>query len=492
MKLSMKKIKIASILLFAGVSILGFTLSNNFVTTTKATISGPPAARTGAPGESNCTACHTLVANTGTFTITPPANYTPGQTYQIVVRHTTADTTRRRWGFELTALSPSNTMAGTLAVTSTNTKIISNATKSYVEHTSTGSYGGQTGGAVWTFNWTAPTANVGNVTFYAAGIQGDNNGNEDSDQMYLTNAVSQPAVVVVPQHHVVSDFDGDGKSDTAIFRPSSGIWWINKSSGGNAGSQWGVASDVLAPADYDGDDKADIAVWRSAGPQQSTFYVLQSSTNTMRADQFGEANDVPVSKDYDGDGKADIAVYRSGANTTASDPCGPSQSVWYYHPSATPATFYSYGCFGVAGDKPVLGDFDGDAKADFAVFRSSNSMWYINQSSNNTVRFQTFGLSTDKLVPNDYDGDGKTDVAVFRASNSTWYLLNSATSTVQILNWGLSSDALVPADYDGDGKTDIAVYRGGAWYIRATASGTVTIQNYGSATDTPLPAGNLQ
>jgi hypothetical protein len=492
MKLSMKKMKIASILLFAGVSILGLTLSNNFVTTTKATISGPPAARTGAPGEANCTACHTLVGNTGTFTITPPVNYTPGQTYQVVVRHTTTDSTRRRWGFELTALSPSNTMAGTLSVINANTKIISNATKSYVEHTSAGSYGGQTGGAVWTFNWTAPATDVGTVTFYAAGIQADNNGNEDLDQMYLTNAVSRPVVVLVPQHHVVSDFDGDGKSDASIFRSSNGIWWINKSSGGNAGSQWGIASDVLAPADYDGDDKTDIAVWRAAGPQQSTFYVLQSLTNTMRADQFGEANDVPVSRDYDGDGKADIAVYRSGANTTANDPCGATQSTWYYHPSATPATFYGYVCLGSAGDKPVLGNFDGDTKADAAVFRPSTSTWYISQSSTNTVRVQQFGLSTDKLVPNDYDGDGKTDIAVFRPADSNWYLLNSGTNTMQVLNWGLSTDTPVPADFDGDGKTDIAVYRGGTWYIRAAASGNVTIQNYGTTTDTPLPAANLQ
>jgi FG-GAP-like repeat/Reeler domain len=490
MNLSTQKIKIVFLLLFVGFAVITLTTNNRLITATKATISGPPAARTGAPGESNCTACHTLVGNTGSFTITPPATYTPGQTYQIVVRHTTTDSSRRRWGFELTALSPSNTMAGTLSVINANTKIISNATKSYVEHTSTGSYGGQTGGAVWTFNWTAPSANVGNVTFYAAGIQADNNGNEDLDQMYLTNAVSQPAVVVTPQHHVVSDFDGDGKSDAGIFR--SGNWWINKSSGGNTGVQWGVATDTLAPADYDGDDKADVAVWRSAGPQQSKFYILLSSTNTMSVQQFGEANDVPISRDFDGDGKADIAVYRSASFATVNDPCGTSTSTWYYRPSATPATFYSYGCFGSAGDKPVLGDFDGDAKTDFAVFRPSTALWYIAQSSNNTMRVQQFGLMSDKLVPNDYDGDGKTDIAVFRPSDSNWYLLNSSNNTMQIITWGLSSDTLVPADFDGDGKTDVAVYRGGIWYVRASGNGAVTIQTYGAATDTPLPTANLQ
>jgi FG-GAP-like repeat/Reeler domain len=492
MNLSAKKIKVGFLLIFVGFAVIALTTSTRLITTTKATISGPPAGRTGAPGESNCTACHTLVGNTGQFTITPPANYTPGQTYQVVVRHTTTDSTRKRWGFELTALSSTNTTAGTLANINTSTKLISNATKTYIEHTTVGTFPNQIGGSVWTFNWTAPATNIGTVTFYAAGIQADNNGSEDLDQMYLTNAVSRPLVPLVVQHHVVSDFDGDGKSDASIFRAASGTWWINKSSGGNAGFQWGSATDTLAPADYDGDDKTDVAVWRSDGPQQSKFYILQSTTNTMRVDQFGEANDVPVSRDFDGDGKSDIAVYRSGAFTAASDPCGASQSTWYYRPSNTPATFYSYACLGLAGDKPVLGDFDGDAKADVAVFRPLNSTWYIFQSSNNTVRIQQFGLSADKLIPNDYDGDGKTDIAVFRATDSNWYLLNSATNTIQITNWGLGSDTLVPADFDGDGKADIAVYRSGSWYIRASSNGAITTQNYGTSSDIPLPTANLQ
>ncbi len=481
-----------SLLLFVGFAIVTLTTNNRLITATKATISGPPAARTGAPGETNCTTCHTLVANTGSFAITAPANYTPGQTYSIVVRHTTTDSSRKRWGFELTSLSPSNTMAGTLAIANANTKLISNSTKTYIEHTSNGTFANQLGGAVWTFNWTAPATNIGAVTFYAAGIQADNNGNEDLDQMYLTNTVSQPSVPVIVPHHVLSDFDGDGKSDMSIFRPSSGIWWINKSSGGNAGFQWGLATDTLVPADYDGDDKTDVAVWRSAGSQQSKFYILQSSTNTLVTQQFGEANDIPISRDFDGDGKADIAVYRSASSATASDPCGTSSSTWYFRPSATPTTFYNYGCFGAAGDKPVLGDFDGDAKTDLAVFRPSTALWYIAQSSNNTLRVQKFGLASDKLIPNDYDGDGKTDIAVFRPTDSNWYLLNSLTNTMQVITWGLSTDTLVPADFDGDGKTDIAVYRGGTWYIRATGNGAITTQNYGAATDIALPTANLQ
>jgi Carboxypeptidase regulatory-like domain len=194
MNISAKNIKTAAILGFIAFAAIALTTGKNFVTTTKATISGPPASRTGAPGESNCTACHVLDPNTGSFSISPPATYTPGRTYTITVRHTTTDLTRLRWGFELTALSTANVSAGTLTATTTRTKVISNTanTRKYMEHTSAGTYGGTTGGAVWTFNWTAPATNIGNITFYAAGIQADDTGDEVFDQMYITNAVSTP------------------------------------------------------------------------------------------------------------------------------------------------------------------------------------------------------------------------------------------------------------------------------------------------------------
>src|SRR5579883_1448477 len=65
---------------------------------------GPPVAHTNAPGESNCTECHVgnLLAGGTRFVIQAPTTYAPGQTYQITVRHVSNDSTRKRWGFELT------------------------------------------------------------------------------------------------------------------------------------------------------------------------------------------------------------------------------------------------------------------------------------------------------------------------------------------------------------------------------------------------------
>jgi hypothetical protein len=58
------------------------------------------------------------------------------------------------------------------------------------------------------------------------------------------------------------DYDGDGKTDVALFRPQTGTWHITYSSGGFVQIQWGSVGDKPAPGDYDGDGRADLAVFR--------------------------------------------------------------------------------------------------------------------------------------------------------------------------------------------------------------------------------------
>jgi len=279
----------------------------------------------------------------------------------------------------------------------------------------------------------------------------------------------------------VADFDGDGRTDLSVFR--NGTWFINPSGANNPNSFYGVpfglATDKLTPADYDGDGKTDIAVWReNVNGTFGYFYILQSLTNSIRIAQFGQTGDDPrIVGDWDGDGKADLAVYRSGASAGA-------QSYFYYRPSSQPATDFVRLNWGTAGDEALRGDYDGDGRMDAAVFRPSDGIWYIRQSSNNQPRYERWGLATDKRVAGDFDGDGKTDLAVYR--DGLWAVLQSSNNQPRYEYWGLSSDRIAAGDYDGDGRTDFAVWRAGVYYILQNSNSQVVYQYFGSPNDIPV------
>jgi len=185
-----KNIKLAVLLLFT----VGFAVvfSNSSVFPTQAAINGAQAGLTGAPGENTCTSCHDAQTNTGAFNVIAPASYIPGQTYTIQVQHTTTDTSRAVWGFELVPLTVANAMAGSVANLTTATRIRVANSKSYVTHTSTSHASGQTLGTSWSFSWTAPSTDIGNVTLYAAGLQADDSGDDSGDQTYVRSVVIPP------------------------------------------------------------------------------------------------------------------------------------------------------------------------------------------------------------------------------------------------------------------------------------------------------------
>lgn len=256
------------------------------------------------------------------------------------------------------------------------------------------------------------------------------------------------------------DFDGDGRSDIAVFRPSDKVWYLDRSTAGFSATQFGLSTEKIAPADFDGDGETDLSVYRDG-----VWYWLSSSNGTVAIYQFGVATDIPVPADFTGDGRAELAIYRGG--------------VWWLHDLARDQNTDIQ--FGTATDTPVAADYDGDGRADQAVYR--NGEWQQNRSSQGYT-VVNFGLATDRLVPADYDGDGKTDPAVYR--DGTWYLLRSSQG-VTAFQFGISSDIPAPADYDGDGKTDAAVYRNGVWYL-LRSSGGAAVQSFGLTGDTPVPA----
>ncbi len=269
------------------------------------------------------------------------------------------------------------------------------------------------------------------------------------------------------------DYDADGKTDFSVFRPASGAWYLQRSTAGVQGLQFGAEGDRLTPADFDGDGKTDIAVYR---PADGTWYILNSATSTVTYPVFGVAEDLPAPGDYDGDGKADLTVFR------------PSQGTWYRQNSSN-GSFFGFQ-FGANGDVPTVGDFDGDGKNDLGIWRPSNGDWYNIRSSNGSVFGERFGQTGDKIAPADYDGDGKTDIAIFRPSTGLWVVRNSATATYSYSVFGSSSDIPISGDYDGDGKADIGVWRSsdGTWYIQRSDNGQFIVFPWGQDGDRPTPS----
>src|SRR5690606_23559433 len=148
-----------------------------------------------------------------------------------------------------------------------------------------------------------------------------------------------------------ADFDGDGMSDLAVWRPSDGVWHVSRSGDGGYNSLQfggGVFGDVVVPGNYDGDRHTDYAVYRGG-----QWYIRRSADNTVQVVNFGVATDLPVAGDFDGDGRTDIAVWRA------------SNGVWHILRSSDGS--YTSFQFGLNGDKPLVADYDGDGKADAAI-----------------------------------------------------------------------------------------------------------------------------
>lgn len=158
--------------------------------------SGAPSGKANDPasGSANCTGCHSGTATNATaaqasITSTiPAAGYTPGTTYTITA--TVNFTGRSKFGFQVSPQNAAGTLLGTLINTSTQTKLVGAA--KYVTHTTAGNSGANS--KSWTFDWTAPAAGSGAVTFYGSFMASNGDGGTGGDVVYKTSYAISEAV----------------------------------------------------------------------------------------------------------------------------------------------------------------------------------------------------------------------------------------------------------------------------------------------------------
>ncbi|MEP6901463.1 MAG: VCBS repeat-containing protein [Actinomycetota bacterium] len=247
----------------------------------------------------------------------------------------------------------------------------------------------------------------------------------------------------------ISDFDGNARSDFALFRPSNNTWYIDTDlySNDKLYLPFGLAGDYLLSGDYTGDgNSSDACAWRES---TGVFYVLNHLNNTVIILKWGITGDIPVSGDFDGDDVADFAVWRPSTGT-----------FWVRKSRDGTALIRQWG----AGttDIPIPADYDGDGKTDFAVRRQSGAEegnFYILRSSDNSYIVKNWGLKSDFIVPGDYDFDGKSDIAVYRPGDNTYYVIGSQTGAPIYKRWGTAGDIPVSGEYITNPHSAFNVWR---------------------------------
>lgn len=174
---------------------------------------GPSGGQAGAPGEQNCTSCHSGATQNGAnenllvvnndigFGIT---QYTPGASYTV---NLSMASNPGKKGFQVTALNAANTMAGNFvagANTQIKTATISGGQRKYATHKSSSNTSAT---QTWNWTWEAPATEQGAITFYVATNKANNNGNDNGDIIYLSQHVFLNDDVSIEELEVETNFN---------------------------------------------------------------------------------------------------------------------------------------------------------------------------------------------------------------------------------------------------------------------------------------------
>ncbi|MGB5657506.1 MAG: hypothetical protein WBN35_12950, partial [Acidimicrobiia bacterium] len=226
------------------------------------------------------------------------------------------------------------------------------------------------------------------------------------------------------------------KHTTGLVNPSNGKWHLYDVAGIlDTSFYYGNPGDYPFLGDWDCNGSETPGLYR-----QSDGYVYLRNANTQGiADikfYFGNPGDVPIAGDFNGDGCDTVSIYR------------PSNQRFYIinalgaNDGGLGAADLDY-VFGDPGDKPFVGDFDGDGVETVGLHRESTGLVYFRNShtQGNADNQFYFGDPGDRLIAGDWTGNGVFSPALFRPSNTTTYLRYTNTQ-------GVADDDYIPITND--------------------------------------------
>ncbi len=205
------------------------------------------------------------------------------------------------------------------------------------------------------------------------------------------------------------------------------------------------------PVDFGGEGISDLAVY---DPLTGRWYIWSPETGVIAWETpLGGPGFSPIPGDYNGNGRVDFAVYRDG----------------YWYAQGLDGTWILEGeAFGGADFNPVAGDYDGDGITDMMVYHEESGRWFGRTVAGALLMWGTqWGGPGFSPVSGDYNNNGRTDLAVY--ANGYWFIQTADGEEVILygIGWGGAEFTPVPGEYDGDGETDLAVYheQSGMWFI---------------------------
>jgi hypothetical protein len=210
-----------------------------------------------------------------------------------------------------------------------------------------------------------------------------------------------------------------------LVDPTTGIWSLRGAAGGVTTFYYGNPGDVPFAGDWDCDGDDTPGLYR----QSDGFVYLRNSNTEGIADIrffFGNPGDIPMAGDFDNDGCDTVSIYR------------PSETRFYVinelganNGGLGPADFSFI--FGNPGDKPFVGDFNGDGIDTIGLHRESTGLVYFRQTNTEGIADAQFffGNPDDRFVAGDWGiVDGVQTPGVFRPSNTTFYLRHTNTEGI--------------------------------------------------------------